>query len=234
MLGSVIGVSVLVPLAGDGDRGDLWRWLRHEHIAPEHPEWEIVVGDSYEGEAFSKGRAVAKAAGRASGDVFVIHDADALVNPLYLDAAVEAVAVHGVPWVVPHATVHRMSRMASARVRAGAPSSEWEYGVQRTHPAVVGGGVSVMHRDAYDEVGGVDDRFKGWGGEDIAFGWALDLLVGPHRQLDAALWHLWHEPGLRRRGHRPLNECLAGAYRQAYEAGDVDRMRRLCAREEAC
>ena len=50
------------------------------------------------------------------------------------------------------------------------------------------------HPDAYDQAGGFDPRFVGWGGEDTSLGAALTTLVGPPARLEASVWHLWH-PG---------------------------------------
>lgn len=232
-MSGMAGVSVLVPLAGGGTRGDVWDWLR-QRWRDEHPGWQVEVGTDAR-PLFSKGLAVRRAFQRAEGDVLVIADADCLVPSRYLDDAVERVE-RGTPWVMPHAVVQRLSPRATAHILNGQvrDDREWANGVYRTHPAVVGGGFVVLHRDAYVEVDGIDPRFLRWGGDDLSFGWALDLLVGPHVQLSAHLYHLWHEPGPRRRGVPTLNECLAGAYREAFEDRDVERMRRLCAREEAC
>ena len=49
----------------------------------------------------------------------------------------------------------------------------------------------VVHREAYEAVGGHDERFLGWGSEDQAFALALTVLVGqPLRQARADCLHL--------------------------------------------
>lgn len=50
----------------------------------------------------------------------------------------------------------------------------------------------IMPREAFITVGGMDERFRGWGGEDRAFLMALDHLWGPHQNLPGQILHLWH------------------------------------------
>ena len=72
-----------------------------------------------------------------------------------------------------------------------------------------------MSRAAYDRVHGIDPSFLGWGGEDLAFGWALDTLAGPHTRLTGTLVHLWHpHPAPKLRGSAE-SETLVARYRSA-------------------
>ena len=38
----------------------------------------------------------------------------------------------------------------------------------------------------------MDERFKGWGGEDLAFMRAVDTLWAKHKTLNVQVLHLWH------------------------------------------
>jgi hypothetical protein len=54
-----------------------------------------------------------------------------------------------------------------------------------------GGGLDVVTREAFDAVGGFDERYHGWGYEDSEF--HVQLVV--HRRWDRLpgdAWHLWH------------------------------------------
>jgi hypothetical protein len=85
----------------------------------------------------------------------------------------------------------------------------------------------VLSRAAYEESGGIDPRFSGFGGDDISWARALDTLVGPCVAGDAPMWHLFHPRSFRRAGNRGSaeNEALAARYGDA--AGDVIAMRKL-------
>jgi hypothetical protein len=64
---------------------------------------------------------------------------------------------------------------------------------ERPYEGVLGGGMFVMRRDAY-EAAPMDRRFRGWGQEDISAGLAWSTLYGrPWRGMEP-LWHLWHPP----------------------------------------
>lgn len=225
-----MSVSVIVPLSPSApERATVWRWLARQY-ATLLAAWEIRVG-SAPGYGWSKGRALRSAVERASGDVLVVADADSWLDPVRLAHAAELVA-EGVPWVVPHDRVWRLAPAATARVLSGyafpddlaIPDLE-----RRPHYAPAGGGVAVVTRAAWNDVGGVDPRFNGWGGDDVAFGWALDTLTGQHVRLPGPLWHLWHPPHPSRRQPGP-NDELAGRYLDA--RGDPEAMRALT--DEAC
>jgi len=221
-------VSVLIPYSS----GDEHRRAAHDYVlrwyTRHHPGWEIIEG-TCAGE-WSKGEALADAAARASHDILVLADADSIVPADTLAEAARRVA-DGAAWVMPHRRVYRFDQAPTEAVYAGA---EPEANVawcrnRRPYAGVTGGGIVALSRAAWDTVGGIDPRFVGWGGEDIAFGWALETLCGPAVHLHAPLFHLWHRQefqGEHRRGS-PESEALAGRYRQA--RSDPDQMRALVA-----
>lgn len=54
-----------------------------------------------------------------------------------------------------------------------------------------GGGALIVHREAWERVGGFDDSFIGWGHEDSALNIAL-LREASYDRLPGEAWHLWH------------------------------------------
>lgn len=54
-------------------------------------------------------------------------------------------------------------------------------------------GVNCITRDFYDEIGGYDERFTGWGYEDTAFCWKVQSYIGDYPILPGKLYHLWHK-----------------------------------------
>ena len=92
----------------------------------------------------------------------------------------------------------------------------------------------VLPWEAFWEVGGMDPRFRGWGGEDVSFMRAVDTMWGKHKSTDNDVLHLWHPkiPGryqLTRQWQgqpRPeMNNLLAGRYHEA--TGNLEKMRAL-------
>lgn len=54
------------------------------------------------------------------------------------------------------------------------------------------GGCFVISPESWLEVGGMDERFEGWGGEDDAFRIAAETLLGPRVHHQGVMPHLWH------------------------------------------
>jgi hypothetical protein len=206
-----VAVSILVPYGGPGcsyrDR-NLTYVL--EHYRRYHGDWELIEGRC--GEPWSKGAAIADARARATGDLLILADADSFTDPAVVTTAMRAVR-SGARWVVPHRVVHRLSERASDAVLAGGqPGGRL---ARPTYGAVAGGGITVLPTEAFDTVRGVDDRFRGWGGEDVSLALALLTLVGEPSYLDGELWHLWHpHPAPDLRGS-PESEALVARYHDA-------------------
>jgi hypothetical protein len=193
-----VTVSVLIPFGGPPC---VWRararaWVL-DHYATHHPAWEVVLGHSPE--PWSKGIAAMNAYARCSGDVLVIADADSYTDPATLATLTEEVVAGSWRWGMAHGPVHRLTSEATEALYAGNPprldqGSCWK----RIHNGVMGGGIVVVTRDAWETVGGIDPRYFGWGGEDESFGETLAALVSlPVRHI-APLVHLWHPPGDRK------------------------------------
>lgn len=231
-------VSLIVPVTADRERN--WAWLRFRY-AYDFPDWEIIE-HSDPVEPWSKGAAVNAAAERATGAVYVIADADLHVEFPYALLTSLGALRDGAPWVVPYDRVYRLSEGLTERVVSDAPDSPINFDApdprplpdrvleRPSHRGPAGGGIVVVRAADFHAVGGVDPAFTVWGGEDEAFGRALDTLIGPHVRLGYPAWHLWH-PTLRPPNGRSSaeNEALAGLYRDA--VGDREAMAALCARK---
>jgi hypothetical protein len=149
---------------------------------------------------------------QADADVLVLQDADSVVDWSVVHQGVQLVADGQADWVVPHHKVYRLSSGATAEWYLGHPVTRLERGV---YQGPAGGGVVILSRAAFDEVGGMDERFTEWGWEDQAFGRALGTLVGPYRRLTSVLHHLWHPPAIASRKPSPAMHQLWQRYRQA-------------------
>jgi len=166
---------------------------------------------------WSKGAAVADAVRTASdASVYVLADADSVLHdPADLKTAIARV-VGGEPWAIPHSRVYRLNAKESQRL-ADDPIAPARLGwtCRPMYYAVAGGGITVVSREAFEAVRGIDARFLGWGGEDLTFGWALETLVGEAWRGAGQLIHLWHpHPAPNLRGSIE-SEALVAIYRSA-------------------
>ena len=180
-----MNVEVVVPWrAGCPHREAAWGWVaRQWHDT--FPAWRLTVAQAPEGE-WCKAEAVGPAVERSGADVIVVADADVWAPGV--GAAVERCAT----WAVPHTAVRRLTREATAAVFAGeAPDDQPTE--ERPYTGVAGGGVVVLRRDVATAVP-LDRRFRGWGGEDLAWGYALRTLAGNPWRSSGPLHHLWHPP----------------------------------------
>lgn len=215
---------VLVPWRpGDPHRDRAWPWVRrrwHHRLG-----LPIVTGDSDPARPFNRSAARNDAARRAGDwDVAVITDADTIVR----NAAptVEAIAqAHATGHVVlPHDAYRALDAKGTALVLAN-DAAGWAHLARSVARAPLG--VVVVPRPAWEQLGGFDERWTGWGGEDAAFVEAAEVLVGLDR-LPGEIWHLWHPLDPTKRDYIAAKGGeLRTLYRQARR--DPDAMRQLLA-----
>lgn len=220
------------------------------------PEAEIVVveqgdapvlrGDDFPGmtirfvdnpQAFNKSWGMNVAYRCSTGDVLVVCDADILLDRDTLERTIQACATE-LDAARPYSRLIDMTReQAQAYCTSGElPAMPADgHGYDRTHAGesiCFAGGVFVIRRAFYERLGGMDERFRGWGGEDDAMSQKLTRLG--HRVAiarNALAWHLWHP-----RESRYDHDHYAGnvALLQSYRAMDDTALAGLCAvqREE--
>lgn len=186
-----------------------------------HPRWEIVVGDCPDG-PWRKGVAVRDAASRASGEVFVVADADVWTDGI--TNAVQCVC-DGAGWAIPHHHVRRLTAEATRRVLAGG-DLHGEL-ARKPYPGFAGGGMFALPAGTLQDVP-MDSRFAGWGQEDEATALALTLLAGKPWRGTADMWHLWHEPAPRQTSYVGSQESLS-LLRRYQQARTPKQMRALLA-----
>jgi tetratricopeptide (TPR) repeat protein len=131
----------------------------------------------------------------SQGDTLILSDADLIFTPQW-SATIYETKSPAVAWD----QLYVLDKAATEEyLQSGAlanPRVMWR-------PTLTGacGGVNIVPRDVYFEVGGMVESFEGWGGEDNAT-WARLVAFGhPFRCMKGAVWHLWH-PQTSRNGQR--------------------------------
>lgn len=230
--------SILVAFRDtDGTRTRLWDFVR-SYLELTWPEAELICRSDDGEDPFHKTLALNRAAAEATGDVFVLYDADTIVDTDVLRATVDAVRASVAQWGHPYNQKTKLNEAATEHVLAAGPG--WKgplnlrvFGKMEGSTTFNAAPPLVVSRDAWDLVGGLDERFRGWGQEDQAFAQALAVLCGrPFRKPGQAL-HLSHArigvsgndlwPGQDVEGKR-RNIELQEQYRQARSP---DAMRKL-------
>lgn len=156
---------------------------------------EVCVGVDDPGGPINVSRALNRARAATTADVLVVASADHIPDPVAVDNAARAATAHG--WAPLFTSTAGISRAATLDLIEDRPVD-----VNRhiTAQAEVCTALLAVRADVWDSVGGYDERFHGWGCEDVAFRAVLETLhpdppVLPRRRTIA----LWHEAAPRDR-----------------------------------
>lgn len=224
----MVSLTVAIPFrsVGCAYRDRHFNYVR-EHLKAAFPEARHVVVDTvHEPYNRAAARNEAMRAG-ADSDVVLISGADYFAEPQAMRDAVEAAANDG-RLHKPFTEYRASSRDGMEAFYQGVPFDQIDlFGTIDRPP----GGIFVMRPDRWFELGGMDERFTGWGYEDTAFMAVIDTLAGGAVHHDGTLDHLWHpEGGTLDSPMAVANKALFDEY--AVAAGDLDAMRALIAQRD--
>src|SRR5688572_13372578 len=178
---------ILVPRRDDnGPRDELWAFCR-AWWEREVSHLPIIEGYHTDG-LFNRSAAVNRAATIAGDwDVAVIIDSDVICDPQRVVAAIDRAHATG-SMVLPHTVRYDLAPRAKVyqmnpNLLFPRPDARWmrqnvkhTYSTENGHPSV--SSVVVVPRRLWDDVGGFDEAFKGWGYEDTAFAAACETFGG--------------------------------------------------------
>jgi hypothetical protein len=226
-------ISILIPYKPDnGFRDRNWAWVkqRWEQIMPDA---ELCMG-YYNYEPYKKAQAVNNAARLATREIFIIADADIVVDLDDLITGLSLLSKH--PWVIPFSDNHRLTSESTDQLlkqdctialKNFEYSTEFIYNYRITAAYSVGS-ILMLPRSAFEKVGGFDIRFRGWGYEDDGFQLSMDTLWGPHVRSDNIVYHLWHPTAKINDFLYKKNTALYNDYMQA--SGNKAAMQALVSR----
>lgn len=164
--------------------------------------------------------------------VLVFSDAD-LIVPEVLPRSIQLCA-QGYGVVKPYRRLHDLTPEESRELRSrtdqwqslATPGRAADRGAIGEH-LVLCGGLFAIRRDVFMQLGGWDERFIGWGGEDDALTYKVQRKRISTLELDEVpALHLWHpRPHAQTLGqpHYAANKALLAGYRALPEAS-FDRM----------
>ena len=186
----------LVPRRKDnGHRDRVWDYCRArwEALFPAIPIYE----GHHEDGPFNRSAAVNRAADNAGQwDLGIVIDSDVMLSRSQVQAAIDKSAETGrVTWA------HRRWRGVTEDWTRRILDDQRDFGpepsrdevdliVDRTNP-LSWSCCFVIPRLVWDDMGGFDERFRGWGFEDMAFQSIVAGLYG-HERIEGDVVHLWH------------------------------------------
>lgn len=215
-------LSVLVPYRPDhGHRDRGWEWTRKrwEQLLPDA---EIVVASDDGGSSpgqFAQPLAINRAAARASGDVFLMLETT-FDRPEWVLDAVHMIQTGEAAWVLP-SEYHKLTEPASEQLLGLPPDCDIPDDLDTEWIGSSWAGMVVMPREAFDLLGGYDERFIWWGAHDIVWAVAMTTLWGPPTRLPGRTLHFWHPAPLEHTygnpEHRRQNHLV-----ERYQAAEGD------------
>lgn len=215
------GVVLVGRRADHGRRDLLWahcraRWERELG-------WPVVEGH-HDGEGPFCMSVAANRAAAAAGAWTVAAFVGADTLPGHVRQVQAAVTVAGETGllVFPHDRYQALSEKGTDQVLSGLPLAEaepeWEPW-PNTFSSLL-----VIPRKVWDAVGGFDERFVGYGWEDLAFWAACCAVAGGYDRVPGTVYHLWHERVAAERDEAPewpANEALGRRYLAAKASRDL-------------
>lgn len=161
----------------------------------------------------------------SGADVVVLGDADTLPEREPLLAAIEGAAASGLVHL-PYTSYRSLRSRGTREYRLGKPLRRCDH---FTVPGACSG-VYVAAPATWRACGGQDERFRGWGMEDVAWLVAHRALLGgePVRH-EGFVYSLTHESARKDGPQYDANVALLGRYIEAAETGGADAVRALIA-----
>lgn len=173
---------------------------------------------------------------QSSGDVLAFGDADILIDSKNL---IESFALcdAGADAVNPYDRLIDLTAEETSTFLQTGKGLDALANRQKANREAIGeflcfcGGLFVIRRNVFEALGGFDERFVGWGGEDDAMSIKLDKLVPNTRVIGSQtayhLFHKRHRPRLEAQHHYAQNVALLKQYRSA----SADALRLFCTKQ---
>lgn len=207
------GVVVLMPWR---DGGCPWRRRAHDFTRGRYRGYGVEVFEAPGPDGpFNRSAAINEAARRAGDwEVAIIGDTDTFVEADQMWAAAHRARTSGQAVLAFYDWV-KLAHYPSRKITAGR-----RFPIARTARRVHGHVSSALAvpRPLWDEIGGFDERFVGWGAEDRAFWYSAITLFGEHDRIHGDAVHLWHPVSPEVRKTNPLyiaNRELGQRYKRA-------------------
>jgi predicted glycosyltransferase involved in capsule biosynthesis len=210
-------LSIILPYRPDHSYHDINFKYVHRKLKEEYPNSEIIIGEDTHGkELFNRSAAINNGVEKSNNDILMISDVDILLPRENVEASIESLKTY--PSIFPYDKFWLLPKDLSQKIVNGMEYT-WEslfnYDVQQLiKEGKIGAAVELVTRNAFDSVGRFDERFTGWGTEDVWFNFRMKekypLPDGAWGKWlpNSNLFHLWHEQPVPNEENNRLYEIL--------------------------
>lgn len=213
-------VTIAVPYrhSDSAPREEAFRYIA-SRLEAWFPDFEFLVADSGH-EVFNRSATRNKAVEMAAGQVVVICDADTVPQKDSLTKAIEG-ALEDNRLHLPYTIFRGLDETSTRKVFSQGADPHEVVPMETADWSV--GGVWVISKEGWNNAGGMDERFFGWGYEDNAFYEATNIINGKTVRHTGFITHLWHP--------RPANLTFTDEYYANRDLYNRYRVRKNNARE---
>jgi hypothetical protein len=188
-----------------------------------------AVNQHAEMAGFNKSRLFNAGVAAARAEIVLLHDADILVPRNYVACILDRLRA-GSEAVSPIRFLFYLDRQASHEFAASG-GMHGPANVESVRQNFAGGSIAIL-KAVYESLGGYDEEFCGWGGEDVEF---FDRLAGCRMFLGsyAPAVHLWHSDAPQKSANN-TNLALAAAKCRLPVAVRIRRLRGTFSSRKTC
>jgi hypothetical protein len=196
-------ISVLIPWrGGDPQREVVWEFIKQRWL---DLGVELCVGIDDHGAPFNCSRALNRAFKLSTKSILMQFGADCIPDVRAIDHGYKVLTEQGEQWVPLFDRTDYFNAHSTTEILRGISEDACSTDPELAVPFQTG--TLGFTRQAFIEVGGSDERFSGWGGEDAAFRMALYRLYGDVHPLPYTLRCLWHDSSHRRLPDHNMDLC---------------------------
>lgn len=200
-------------------------------LEKEFPKSEIILGEEDNTNLpFSRSNAINNGVAQSNNNILMIHDTDMLLPKKNIEKGTKLLKTY--PMIYPYYHYLLLSKETSQKIKNGMDYTYEDLlktDIQELgEPGNIGGGAILLRRDAYDTIGGYDERFIGWGWEDVLFNYKIKETYPVYegawgKWLDNDnIFHLWHPEADKNNNNQKLYEKLAEKFVEEKDERPID------------